>query len=171
MQPNDTQDAATPTTPSNTVSEGTNAAAPATQTVYVPVNVFPTRFPSFPDIDDDGKPSPSSTPLPVFPPPEATTKANLPPADVSHPLEESADTNGAAVSETPVAEDTTTTPDVAAGPEVVDAPMNEEPTSENVDPANTNTPTPQTPSHEAQLSKISGLLDLLTPKDPSDPSY
>ncbi|RAO65486.1 uncharacterized protein BHQ10_001498 [Talaromyces amestolkiae] len=171
MQPNDTQDAATPTIPSNTVSEGNNAAAPAVQTVYVPVNVFPTRFPNFPDIDDDEKPSPSSTPLPIFPPPDATTKANLPPTDVSHSPKESANTNGAEVSEAPVAEDATNTPDVTDAPEVVDAPMNEEPTSDNVDPTNTFTPTPQMPSHEAQLSKISELLDMFTPKDKSDPSY
>lgn len=172
MQPNNAQDSATPTAPSNTINgDDDSVAPPAVQTVYVPVNVFPTRFPDFPDIDDDEKPSPSSTPLPIFPPPEDITKANLPPAAIPTSTEENTDIHDPEVSDAPVAEDAPTTPDFTTSPDVADAPTEEQP-SDNVDSTtSTYTPRPQIPSHEAQLSKISELLDMFTPKDESEPSY
>ncbi|KUL91218.1 hypothetical protein ZTR_01539 [Talaromyces verruculosus] len=171
MQPNNAQDSATPTTPSNTINDGDHAAAPpAVQTVYVPVNVFPTRFPDFPDIDDE-KPSPSSTPLPIFSPPEDITKADLPPAAVLTSTEGNTDIHGPEVSDAPVAEDAPTTPDFTTNPDVADAPTEEQPSDNVHSTASTYTPRPQMPSHEAQLSKVSELLDMFTPKDESEPSY
>ncbi|QGA15479.1 hypothetical protein EYB26_003137 [Talaromyces marneffei] len=175
MQPDDVQHSATPTTTlSNTVGGVADgpAAAPSVQTVYIPVNVFPTQFPSFPDMDDEDGLFASSTSLPIFPPPKTTTKANLPSATVSHSPKESTNTNGPKVSATPVNQDSATAPVVTATPDAADAPMTAEQPSDNTDLTTiTNTLKPHKPSYEDHFAKLGKLLNLITPKDQSEESY
>ncbi|EED24072.1 hypothetical protein TSTA_074500 [Talaromyces stipitatus ATCC 10500] len=160
----DALDPSTSFTPSNTITGAGDATAP-TQTVYVPVNVFPTRFP---DIDEDENPSPSSTPLPIFPPPEDITKANLPPAAVPPSPQDATNTNVPEASEALVAQTTTT-----GIPDNIDAPaVNEESSNDDLDSTPTASYTnPQLPSYESQFAKIKHFLDLFTPTDESEKSY